>query len=302
MATMRSIYAAFCSLILLRPAIAQQARFTFPTEEGLVFREDDTVRVSYESSWPNTSLWTFCLEGDDRAVTLKRVIRPASSPGGWERILIDFETTSDRCWFNLRDADNEDGPDGINSVPWAMLSTRGSEQRLWQLEDTTTTLTTSAPTTTSESSTSATSATRAGTTSGPATTGTDADDGEKGLAPGAIAGIAVGVVALVIGSAVAVFYLFKKRGKQQGEGETSLMNASSYAGQPHGGQPYAGQQHTGQQYAGQKYAEPSEDKYSGYPYGVVEMGADVMPKNHHGVAAMVWLPSMSHLMLVGGQY
>lgn len=63
---------SLAATLLLQPALAQAddnteqgARFTYPTESDLVFHEQDTVRVSWESEYSSGALWTFCREADD---------------------------------------------------------------------------------------------------------------------------------------------------------------------------------------------------------------------------------------------
>lgn len=145
---------------------------------------------------------------------------------GSERIVINFSTTANDCWFNLRDNDSDRG---INSVGFSMSAERGDEEREWQLDSESQTTTSAQPSSTTETTatTGESSETEGGSQS-------NRESGGGGLSTGAIAGIAVGVVVLVLGAiGASAFLLWRKR--RQGRGSKGAYkppsNEEKYAGQ-----------------------------------------------------------------------
>ncbi|KEY73257.1 hypothetical protein S7711_01378 [Stachybotrys chartarum IBT 7711] len=234
-----SIWAvSLAATLLLQPALAQDdgdteqgARFTYPTESDLIFHEQDTVRVSWESEYSSSALWTFCREaGDDgeNVLRTKNIIEQAQGMNGSERIVINFSTTANDCWFNLRDNNSDRG---INSVGFSVSAERGDEEREWQLDSESQT-TTSAPPSSATETTSTTD--ESSETEGESQNNGESGGGGGGLSTGAIAGIAVGVVVMVLGviGALAFFLWRKRRQGLESKGAYKLpSNGEKYAGQ-----------------------------------------------------------------------
>lgn len=186
------------------------------TQQHLTFYEADTVAVKYESNIKNASLWTLCWEGDylqtrkcfltlrssctpntAANVPSEKIIQQAKGMSATELVLIDFHTTSDYCWFNIRD-------DGANSVRFSISEDQRSKTILG--------VSSAAPTSTQSSTSSV--ATNGGTTTTPAVSSSSAAASSPGgLSTGAKAGLGFGISLGVLGLAalVGVFYLPKKR-------------------------------------------------------------------------------------------
>lgn len=79
-ASLAVLPALLTGLLPLAQAGALQATFTYPTQKGLKFYEQDTVQVSYQSNISNASLWVFCLEGDNGAILKTSMPTRACAP------------------------------------------------------------------------------------------------------------------------------------------------------------------------------------------------------------------------------
>lgn len=122
-----------------------------------------------------------------------------------ELVLIDFHTTSDYCWFNIRDNEKQD--DGANSVRFSISEDQRSKTTLG--------VSSAAPTSTQSSTSSA--APNSNTTTTPAVSSSSAAGSlSGGLSTGAKAGLGVGIALGVLGIAAlaGAFFLLKKRKRQ----------------------------------------------------------------------------------------
>ncbi|KAM7198190.1 hypothetical protein V8F20_006217 [Naviculisporaceae sp. PSN 640] len=208
-----------------RSVVAQdensQSAFTFPAagEDGMTYYQNDTVLVSYVSSFPDPGLYAWCKD-DNGQVYNVYTNSHAASFNGTQPVLIDFTTDNGECWWNLRR--QFESPDGANGGVFTVADTEreGGPQTISQFR-----LATSSMTTLAASSTSLTGNTRqtqtgastfTTTSSSITSTSTDTDDVSPngngtnptpqqnsndggGLSTAAAAGIgvAVGVVVVV---------------------------------------------------------------------------------------------------------
>ncbi|KAJ6784057.1 hypothetical protein PWT90_00344 [Aphanocladium album] len=162
-----SAIARLCFFVLVRPVISADwtAEFLFPATTGYVMHNMDVMEVSYKSNYPNASLWAFCYNGkvDNANLVIMGVYKNAKPFDGSQLFQFTNDFSSDFCWYNLRNLDDEEkGLNGIRfSYDWktrekpSTLKT-GSKPEI-----------TDAPTTTADVPASAS----ATTTSAPASTG-----------------------------------------------------------------------------------------------------------------------------------
>ncbi|OAA57320.1 hypothetical protein ISF_07241 [Cordyceps fumosorosea ARSEF 2679] len=113
---------ASLSLSLLnhvRPAAAADnwsASFVFPATTGYVMHNMDVMDVSYTSNYPNASLWAFCYNGKPESANqiIMGVYKNAHPFDGSQLFQFNNGFSSDNCWYNLRNLDDEER--GLNGV------------------------------------------------------------------------------------------------------------------------------------------------------------------------------------------
>ncbi|KAJ3498816.1 hypothetical protein NLG97_g824 [Lecanicillium saksenae] len=92
------------------------AEFLFPATTGYVMHNLDVMEVSYKSNYPNASLWAFCYNGkvDNANLVIMGVYKNAHPFDGSELFQFTNDFSSDFCWYNLRNLDNDEK--GLNGI------------------------------------------------------------------------------------------------------------------------------------------------------------------------------------------
>ncbi|KAI0131790.1 hypothetical protein BJ170DRAFT_717551 [Xylariales sp. AK1849] len=277
----RHLYLGAVVLGLLTAATVQEddsVTFLFPTK-GLTFYSNDTVNITYESSFSAPLLYTFCRETDGKTVSQKRI----DHVGGFNAsalVKLDFDYNSP-CWFDLKP--NSTGS-GANSPGFTLLAEQQSQATVG--------LGSSISTPTSTSATATTSATNAGSsatrtnivtnaastsTAAPAASASGDSSSSGGLSVGGQAGIGVGAGIAGIGMCVLAAVLFKRRrGRDRGLQEKvdtalppatpgSAASPSYYPASSHPGSNYNPESVYGSSLVSTSAVANDPTKYAGFP-------------------------------------
>lgn len=150
------------------------------------------------------------------------MIKPAAPYNGSQLVKIKSTTTSDWCWFNLR----EDYVDtlGINSVRFSISSNQRSQTTLGLQPPSATSTTSSTAMLPTQQTTSSTSA-----SSLPSPSNANTSDG--GLGTGSKVGIGVGVgvgVVALVGCNVLAWVVYRRRHGEKGKADQRTPNMSHY--------------------------------------------------------------------------
>ncbi|KAI3393461.1 hypothetical protein diail_4257 [Diaporthe ilicicola] len=180
----------------------QSVTWIFP-QGGEVFRYLDTVNVSYQSSYPDPWLYTFCYE-DETANTVKQIrIQEAKRLNAFMLIPINF-TSSTPCWFNLRENTRENT--GSNCEKWNVTEVKRQSGPI------TTGAPVSSATTTKPSLSSSSSLAASASASATTTTTTTSSDG---FSPAAKTGLGIGVGLATAVICAGLFWLYYRHLKRK---------------------------------------------------------------------------------------
>lgn len=212
-----------------------KSAFTFPAEVGMTFYQNDTVLVSYVSSFPDPGLYGWCeddsgikngmatslsLRHDPGRRILTRLLvvysnDHAASFNGTQPVLIDFTFDTGKCWWNLRR--QFESPDGANSPKFKVADTEreGGSQTISQSSSSTTSTppsssTPSRQTGTSTLTTTTSSSTTTSTNGVSSNTSSSSPNDSGGLSTAAAAGIGVAVGVVVIVFLIALLIWLRK--------------------------------------------------------------------------------------------
>ncbi|KAK7699421.1 hypothetical protein SLS64_011717 [Diaporthe eres] len=192
---------------------------------GEVFHQLDTVNVSYQSSYPEPWLYTFCYE-NETANTVRQIRMQEAEPNDASMLILMNFTTLTSCWFNLRK--NTSSNTGSNTKKWSLTEIKRQSGPI----------TTGAPlpsTTTTTSLLSSSSSSTASTSASASTSANASVSSNDDLSTGAKAGLGIGVgigTALLCAGAFWLYYRHVKRKEHHQEVYRRIVGGQGGAAAP----------------------------------------------------------------------